>query len=49
LREKNCPVPAKKDTETVFDYYIDPVTCDWRLCKPEEWVPPATKGAVNFS
>lgn len=40
LREKGAPVPQKKENETIFDYYISPDYLDWKLCTPEEWVPP---------
>jgi len=43
------PIPVKKDNETIFDYYISPDYLEWKLCTPENWVPPAGKGTLNFS
>lgn len=50
MKEKGCSMPPKKDgNETIFTYYIDNATVDWKLAKPEEWIPPSGKGSVNFS
>lgn len=42
-------MPAKKESETIFNYYIDNNTIDWKLARPEDWIPPSGKGGLNFS
>ncbi|KAL4479549.1 hypothetical protein ABPG72_018535, partial [Tetrahymena utriculariae] len=45
---KNAPIPQKtKENETIFDYYVSLDFLDWKLCSPEEWVPPQT--TLQFS
>ena len=46
LESKNAPLPpisAQKmsiDKETVFDYYVDPLTRNWKVWEAEPWNPP---------
>ena len=37
------PIQAGKmavEKETVFDYYVDPITKSWKIWEAEQWVPP---------
>ena len=46
LESRNAPLPpisAQKmavDKETVFDYYIDPQTKQWKLWEADQWTVP---------
>jgi hypothetical protein len=46
LESKGAPVPSisgqklNVDKESIFDYYIDPKTKEWKLWEAENWTPP---------
>jgi dynein heavy chain len=52
LESRNAPLPPispqkmSVDKETVYDYFIDEVTGNWKLWEPESWTPPKK---ISFS
>lgn len=49
LQTKNCPLPNKKENETIFDYYlaVEDGKAEYRLVVPEKWKP--TTDRIKFS
>jgi hypothetical protein len=41
LQTKNCPLPNKKENETIFDYYIhiEDGKAEYKLVVPDKWKP----------
>ena len=46
LQSKNCPLPNKKEEETIFDYFvnIEDGKAEYKLVVPEKWQPSPDKG-----
>lgn len=45
LQTKNCPLPNKKENETIFDYYlqVEDGKVEYRLVVPDKWKPSTEK------